>query len=138
MTRARFFAAVAAAVLCASGVVAQPSTENAANEYFLRACRLVLKPEARRAEFAATVRYIVDTDSKGSVSAVMEDPATKAPPPFRPEIGPIEECLRSWHLRPTGKYTVELRWGSAGDETSWRACPRDGRCIQVVVPRSTP
>jgi len=119
----------------ASKGVAAVSGPEQANEVFIRACALVYKPEARAANFQATVHYVVSTDVAGHISQVVEDPSSPSPPPFRPELEPMKDCLKSWRLRPSLEYKLELRWGSGGADWSWRACPPTGGCIQVVVPR---
>ena len=126
---------IATTAMLGSSASAVDKSQDQRDEIFIRACKLQFKPEAMRAKFDATVRYAVTTDATGQVAEVIEDPASTAPPPFRPVLQPIEECLKSWRLHPSAKYQLELRWGSGGGDWSWRACPASGDCIQVVVPR---
>jgi len=126
---------IATTTMLGSSASAATVSQDQPNEVFIRACKLQFKPEAMRAKFDATVRYAVTTSATGEVTDVIEDPASTAPPPFRPVFQPIEECLKSWRLHPSVKYQVELRWGSGGGDWSWRACPSSGDCIQVVLPK---
>ena len=94
-------------------------------------CKLEYKPEARTAYFAAKVFYRFVSDAHGSVVTVEEKDSGSSAPPFRPVFESLRKCLKTWLLKPGTEYEAELRWGSNGQEPTWRICRTTGGCIAV-------
>lgn len=97
-------------------------------------CRIELTDVGKRARFHFNYTYSVEVKHDGSIGQVT-NVRKQEYPPFIQEDKTIA-CVKTWKLKPAGKYVVNVSFGTAGDENAITiAAPNRESVLRLILPK---